>query len=99
MLQGLPVSIKECVAWAGHDVTIGTAGRIGRLHDDDAVVLKVLKEQGAVPFCRTNIPQTMLSYECSNPVFGATTNPHSSDKGPGGSSGGEGCLIGGGGSL
>ena len=30
ILQGLPVSIKECIAWAGNDVTIGTAARIGQ---------------------------------------------------------------------
>ena len=41
----------------------------------------------------------MLSYECSNPVFGATTNPANTGKSPGGSSGGEGCVIGGGSSI
>jgi len=61
--------------------------------------MQVLRHQGAIPFARTNIPQTMLSYECSNTVFGITTNPHNPAKGPGGSSGGEGCLIGGGASL
>ena len=30
MLQGMPVSIKECVAWAGSDVTIGTGSQILR---------------------------------------------------------------------
>lgn len=39
------------------------------------------------------------SYECSNPIYGETVNPHNLQKTPGGSSGGEGALIGGGGSL
>ena len=58
-----------------------------------------MKELGAIPFCITNIPQTMLSYACSNPVYGCTTNPHDSQRTPGGSSGGEACLIAQGGSI
>ena len=66
----------------------------------DAVIVQVLRAQGAIPgFCRTNIPQTMLSFECSNPIYGQTANPHDTTRGPGGSSGGEGCLIASGGSL
>ena len=99
MLQGLPVSIKECVGMKGTDATVGTARRIGILRDDDAALVKVLREQGAVPYARTNIPQTMLSFECSNPVFGQTCNPYDQSRGPGGSSGGEGALIGSNGSI
>ena len=58
-----------------------------------------MKALGAIPFCITNIPQTMLSYACSNPVYGCTTNPHDSQRTPGGSSGGEACLIAQGGSI
>ena len=36
----------------------------------------------------------MLAFECSNPVFGRTTNPYSDAHVPGGSSGGEGALLG-----
>lgn len=39
------------------------------------------------------------SYDCSNPIYGQTVNPHNFQKTSGGSSGGEGALIGGGGSL
>ena len=61
--------------------------------------LQVLKKQGAIPFVKTNVPQTMISWDTSNPIFGATVNPHRSDRGVGGSSGGEAALIGGDGSL
>ena len=54
---------------------------------------------GAVPFCLTNVPQTMLSYGCSNPVYGVTCHPKDPHRTPGGSSGGEACLIAGGGSI
>lgn len=36
----------------------------------------------------------MLAFECSNPLFGHTTNPYSTEHVPGGSSGGEGALLG-----
>lgn len=39
------------------------------------------------------------SYDCSNPIYGQTVNPHNLQKTSGGSSGGEGALIGGGGSV
>jgi hypothetical protein len=35
----------------------------------------------------------MLSYGCSNPIFGCTRNPHDTDRTSGGSSGGEAALI------
>ena len=48
----------------------------------------------------TNIPQTMLSYGSSNPIFGATTNPRNpGGRSPGGSSSGEAALIAQGGSI
>lgn len=42
---------------------------------------------------KTNVPQTLMSFECSNPVWGTTTNHHNNKFSPGGSSGGEAALI------
>ena len=99
MLHGLPVSIKECFKIAGQDTTIGVAKKCGLPSADDAVIVKVLRRQGAIVFARTNIPQTMLSYECGNPIYGTTLNPYDLQRSPGGSSGGEGALIGSHGSI
>ena len=99
MLHGLPVSIKECFSIEGQDTTIGCGKRCGKPAAADAVIATVLRRQGAVVYARTNVPQTMLSYECSNPVYGQTLNPYDPARGPGGSSGGEGALIGSHGSL
>ena len=30
---------------------------------------------GAIPFCRTNMPQGVASFDCSNPIFGTTCHP------------------------
>lgn len=98
-LHGMPVSIKENYYIKGYDCTAGMQRCIGDPVSEDAVVVKVLKRQGAVPFVRTNVPQTMMTFECSNPIYGRTLNPQDTNRGPGGSSGGEGALIAAGGSI
>ncbi|KAK3796930.1 hypothetical protein RRG08_032234 [Elysia crispata] len=99
LLHGIPVSIKENIAIAGYDQTAGMEVHIGNIAREDAVLVQVLKDHGAIPFMRTNIPQTMLSYDCTNPLYGTTFNPLDWSRTPGGSSTGEGALIGGGGSI
>jgi len=98
LLYGVPVSLKECFSYKGQDSTLGLSMNESAPADCDSVVVRVLKLQGAVPFVHTNVPQSMFSYDCSNPLFGQTLNPWKSSKTPGGSSGGEGALIGAGGS-
>ncbi|XP_044532959.1 vitamin D3 hydroxylase-associated protein-like [Gracilinanus agilis] len=99
LLYGVPVSLKDPYDYKGHDSTCGMAYFLEKPAEEDAVIVKVLKSQGAVPFVKTNIPQTMLSFECSNPIFGQTVHPQNSKKTPGGSSGGEGALLASGGSI
>ncbi|KAJ7130606.1 amidase signature domain-containing protein [Mycena epipterygia] len=50
-------------------------------------------DAGAVPFVKTNVPQTMYSYECNNPIWGRTSNPYNAAYSSGGSSGGEACML------
>lgn len=53
----------------------------------------LLESLGAVIHCRTNIPQTLLSDESTNNIFGRTSNPHNLSLTAGGSSGGEAALV------
>ncbi|XP_072505415.1 fatty-acid amide hydrolase 1-like [Notamacropus eugenii] len=99
LLYGVPISLKECFQYKDQDSTLGLCQNIGFPATEDSVVVQVLKKQGAIPFVHTNVPQSMLSYDCSNPIFGRTLNPLNFSKSPGGSSGGEGALIAGGGSI
>uniref|UniRef100_A0A8D0DYT5 Fatty-acid amide hydrolase 1 n=1 Tax=Salvator merianae TaxID=96440 RepID=A0A8D0DYT5_SALMN len=99
LLYGIPVSIKDHIGCKGYISTGGLVQFLNTVEEDDSVVVKVLKKQGAIPFVKTNIPQSMINYDCSNLIFGQTTNPLNQNKSPGGSSGGEGALIAGGGSL
>ncbi|NWZ78030.1 FAAH1 hydrolase, partial [Poecile atricapillus] len=99
LLYGIPVSIKDHIGHKGHLATCGLVQCLDTLMEEDSVLVRVLKKQGAIPFAMTNVPQSLLSYECSNPIFGQTLNPLNPQKCPGGSSGGEGALIAGGGSI
>lgn len=54
---------------------------------------KLLLDLGAVLYCKTNVPQTMMTADSENNIFGRTLNPHNSALTAGGSTGGEGALI------
>ncbi|NXN39416.1 VDHAP protein, partial [Rhinoptilus africanus] len=99
LLYGIPVSIKDHINCKGHISSGGMVKFLGHVMEEDSVIVQVLKSQGAIPFVKTNIPQTMINYDCSNLIFGQTLNPLNHQKSPGGSSGGEGALIAGGGSI
>jgi amidase len=53
----------------------------------------LLLELGAVLYCKTNVPQTMMTADSDNNVFGRTLNPSNLKLTAGGSTGGEGALI------
>ncbi|KXS10438.1 amidase [Gonapodya prolifera JEL478] len=98
-LHGLPISIKEEHAMKGTLVTWGFVewARDGPV-DFDSAIVQTLHKAGALIFCKTNIPSALISFETNNVVWGRALNPFNRKAVPGGSTGGEGCLIGCGGS-
>lgn len=59
----------------GHISTCGLAHYLGKVEEDDSVIVKVLKKQGAIPFVKTNVPQSMIKYSLALIVFGVA-NQH-----------------------
>ncbi|KAI6206179.1 hypothetical protein M3Y94_00878000 [Aphelenchoides besseyi] len=98
-LFGLPISIKANITLKGHDVIRGYAQDLEQPAERDSILVRQLRELGAIPFALTNVPQSLLSFSCQNAVFGTTSHPLSKKRTSGGSSGGEGALIGCNGSL
>lgn len=92
-LAGIPVSLKDSVVCKGYDSTIGYSSNVGNKSDKDGAMIRLLKDAGAIPYVKTNLPITLLSFESTNDVWGRTTNPHNAAYSPGGSTGGEGALL------
>ncbi|KAH9940704.1 amidase signature enzyme [Amylocystis lapponica] len=92
-LAGMPVSLKDTVGIAGYDSCIGYSAWVGKPMKQDAALVRLLRDAGAVPFVKTNVPITLLSFESTNDVFGTTTNPHNRRYAPGGSTGGDAALL------
>ena len=65
-----------------------------RKAEDDATILKILWDAGAVLYARTTEPQSLMHLETSSNLYGTTVNPFNRGLTCGGSSGGEGALVG-----
>ncbi|KAJ7273340.1 amidase [Mycena rebaudengoi] len=92
-LHGVPISLKDQFDLVGVDSSIGFSARLGKPATINADVVALLKAAGGIVVAKTNVPQTLFSFECCNPVFGRTTNPYNSHYTCGGSSGGEAALL------
>lgn len=78
----------------GIHTTIGYIAFIDRpAADFNSPLVDILLRNGAVLYVKTNIPQTLMTADSDNNVFGRTLNPHKLKLQAGGSSGGEGALI------
>ena len=92
-LHGVPMSVKDQYDITGYDSSIGFSAWCNSPATSDAQVVNALRRAGAIIICKTNVPQTMLNFECKNPVWGTTSNPWNSLYTCGGSSGGEGAVL------
>ncbi|EAW10953.1 putative acetamidase [Aspergillus clavatus NRRL 1] len=92
-LAGIPVSLKDSIQVKGFDTSVGYARMAGKPALDDGPMVKLLKDAGAVPYAKTALPVTLLSFESFNGLWGRCLNPHVPAYSPGGSTGGEGALL------
>ncbi|KAG5939890.1 hypothetical protein E4U53_007713 [Claviceps sorghi] len=92
-LAGIPVSLKDTIDVKGYDSSVGVTSNVRKPKTEDGVTVRLLKELGAVPYVKTNIPVTLLSFESANDVWGRSTNPYNRKYTPGGSTGGEGAIL------
>lgn len=93
-LHGLPISLKDSFNVKGVQSTIGYVSFIANPPAaSNSAVVQILFDAGAVFFVKTNLPQTMMTADSHNNVFGRTLNPHNLTLTAGGSTGGEAALI------
>ncbi|KKK24218.1 acetamidase [Aspergillus rambellii] len=96
-LHGLPVSVKDRFNVEGFDTTVGWVGLVGKPAGSSSSVVRLLESMGAVLYVKTNIPQSLMMSDSYNHVFGQSVNAFNRQLISGGSSGGEGALVGAGG--
>ncbi|KAM0543450.1 hypothetical protein ACHAPJ_012314 [Fusarium lateritium] len=94
-LFGLPISTKEHHGMVGEKVTTHASfvAWIGKAHGSN-LLYDNLYDEGCVFYVRTTQPQTIMHLETNSVIYGRTVNPYNRDLTAGGSSGGEGALIG-----
>jgi amidase len=79
------------VGWSG---TFEGKTGTGKEKVFESEMVSELRNSGAVLYCKTSVPHTLMSGETVNNIFGYTWNPKNRNLSAGGSSGGEGALIG-----
>jgi amidase len=93
-LAGVPFSVKDSIEVAGTVCTAGTLGLKSALPSTrDATLVARLRDAGAIPIARTNLPDLLFAFESDNLIHGRTNNPYDLSRTSGGSSGGEAALI------
>ncbi|CCG81827.1 putative General amidase GmdA [Taphrina deformans PYCC 5710] len=93
-LHGVPVSLKDQFRVTGVETSMGYVAWLGKTEKKDSIFTDLLRKAGAVLYVKTNVPQTLMVGETVNNIFGRTLNPFNRELSCGGSSGGEGALLG-----
>jgi len=91
---GVPGTIKESLALKGMPQTAGLVSRKDFVASDSATSVMRYIESGIIPIGVTNIPELCLWMETYNHIYGRTNNPYNPEHVAGGSTGGEGAIIG-----
>lgn len=93
-LHGVPCTIKECFALEGMPQSSGLVARKDVIAREDATTVRRLRDAGAIPLGVTNVSELCMWMESNNRVYGRTNNPYDPSRIVGGSSGGEGAIVG-----
>ena len=96
--HGVPCTVKESIAMAGMPNCAGLVSRSSWRATENAPTVQRMIDAGAIPLGVTNTPELCLWIETENRTYGRTNNAYSARRTAGGSSGGEGAVVGSGGS-
>ena len=96
-LIGIPVSIKDVVRVKDTLTTLGIQKlcytKETKNYNEESHIIEILRQNGAIPFCLTNVPQGLFACESANQIYGSSMNPWDTKRTSGGSSGGCGGLV------
>ena len=92
-LHGIPIGIKDNIATGGIKTTLGTKVLRDNVPDEDAEVVRRIREAGGIILGKENLEEFAAGATSNNPHYGAVHNPWGLDHIPGGSSGGGGANV------
>jgi amidase len=92
-LHGVPMTIKDSFQTEGCITTSGAPELAGFVPTEDAWPVARLRDSGAIPFAKTNLPLYAGDIQTFNEVYGTTNNPYDTSRTPGGSSGGAAAAL------
>ena len=92
-LHGIPVLVKDCVETSEIPTTFGSAAIEGYTPERDAVIVRKLREAGAIILAKTTLPDFATSWFSYSSLSNETKNPYALDHDPGGSSAGTGAAV------
>ncbi len=91
---GVPCTIKESFALTGMPWTAGLVARAGTVATHDAPTVARLRAAGMIPLGVTNTSELCMWMESTNQLYGRTGSAYDPARTAGGSSGGEGAIVG-----
>src|SRR5438552_12865667 len=92
-LHGIPVAVKDLFATKGIRTTAGSQILADWVPDEDATVVRKLREAGAVLLGKLGLHEFAYGISSVNLHFGDVRNPWDTTKIPGGSSGGSAVAV------
>ncbi len=92
-VAGLPLGFKDNFKTAGVRTTAASRALEHYTPEDDAQVVRLLKEAGAIPIAKLNMDELALGGPFGSGVAGIMVNPWDAQSVPGGSSGGSAIAV------
>lgn len=92
-LHGVPIALKDLLHTKGVRTTAGSQVLAENVPNEDATVVKKLKEAGAIIIGKLNMHEFAFGVTNKNKHFGNANNPWDVERSPGGSSGGSGAAV------
>ena len=92
-LHGIPISIKDLFKVAGMPTRGGTRAPLHELGDEEATLVRRLREAGALIFAKTNLHEVALGATGENRWTGDVCNPFDPSRQAGGSSSGAAVAV------
>jgi aspartyl-tRNA(Asn)/glutamyl-tRNA(Gln) amidotransferase subunit A len=92
-LHGIPVAVKDLFATEGIRTTAGSRILANWIPDEDATVVRKLRDAGAVLLGKLGLHEFAYGISSVNPHYGDVRNPWDTTKIPGGSSGGSAVAV------